>query len=133
MRRAPLLASIALLGLLLGAAASAQQDALVNSTPEQRAKLQTEFMVKKLGLQADQIPKVEAINLKSAQKMEPVLKGTEAPFVKLRTAKSINREKAAELEKVLSKDQYQQYLASREEMRQHLEQHIAEKRQGGGN
>jgi|SRR5262249_42596118 len=117
--------------LLIGSAAPAQER-LANSTPEMRAKIQTEFMTKKLGLKADQIPKVQEINLKYAQKMEPVLKGNEGPLVKMRAAKAIDQDKEAELGKVLSKEQYQQYLASKEEMREKLEQRIEEKRQGEG-
>ena len=117
--------------LLIGSAAPAQER-LANSTPEMRAKIQTEFMTKKHGLKADQIPKVQEINLKYAQKMEPVLKGNEGPLVKMRAAKAIDQDKEAELGKVLSKEQYQQYLASKEEMREKLEQRIEEKRQGEG-
>ena len=116
--------------LLIGSAAPAQER-LANSTPEMRAKIQTEFMTKKLGLKADQIPKVQEINLKYAQKMEPVLKGNEGPLVKMRAAKAIDQDKEAELGKVLSKEQYQQYLASKEEMREKLEQRIEEKRGEG--
>jgi Spy/CpxP family protein refolding chaperone len=133
MARAPALASFTAAALLLGAAAFAQPGALASSTPEQRAKLQTELMVEKLGLAPDQIPKVEAINLMYAKKMEPVLKGNEGPLVKLRAAKGIDQEKAADLEKVLSKQQYQQYLAAKEEMRQEVERRIAERRAGGAN
>jgi hypothetical protein len=117
--------------LLLAATASAQER-LANSTPEQRAKLQTEFMTRKLALKSDQIPKVEAINLKYAQKMEPVIKGNEGPLMKVRSAKAIDEEKGAELQKVLTPEQYKQYLAAKEEMRQHVEQHVMEKREGGG-
>ena len=118
---------------LLVAGAALAQERLANSTPDMRAKIQTEFMTKKLGLKADQIPKVQEINLKYAQKMEPVLKGNEGPLVKLRAAKAIDQDKDAELERVLSKEQYQQYLASKEEMREKVEQRIEEKRQGAGN
>jgi uncharacterized protein YaiL (DUF2058 family) len=115
--------------LLVAGAALAQE----RLAPDMRAKIQTEFMTKKLGLKADQIPKVQEINLKYAQKMEPVLKGNEGPLVKLRAAKAIDQDKDAELERVLSKEQYQQYLASKEEMREKVEQRIEEKRQGAGN
>jgi hypothetical protein len=119
--------------LLVSAAAFGQQERLASSTPEQRAKLQTEFMTKRLGLGATQIPKIEAINLKYAKKMEPILKGGEGPLVKLRASKAIEEDKGSELEKVLSKEQYQQYLASREEMRQKIEERLLEKHEGGGN
>ena len=81
-------------------------------------------------LKADQIPKVQEINLKYAQKMDPVLKGSEGPLVKMRAAKAIDQDKEAELSKVLTQEQYKQYLASKQEMREQLEQRIQEKRQG---
>jgi len=115
--------------LLIGSAALAQ-GRLADSTPEMRAKIQTELMTKKLGLKADQIPKVQEINLKYAQKMDPVLKGSEGPLVKMRAAKAIDQDKEAELSKVLTQEQYKQYLASKQEMREQLEQRIQEKRQG---
>jgi len=117
--------------LLIGSAAPAQER-LANSTPEMRAKIQTELMTKKLGLKADQIPKVQEINLKYARKMQPVLKGNEGPLVKMRAAKAIDQDKEAELGKVLTQEQYQQYLASKQEMREQLEKRIEEKRQGEG-
>jgi hypothetical protein len=64
--------------------------------------------------------------------MEPVLKGNDGPLVKMRTARAIDEQKGEALEKVLSKDQYQQYLASKEEMRQKVEQRIQEKQEGAG-
>jgi hypothetical protein len=117
--------------LLIGVAGHAQER-LASSTPEQRAKLQTEFMTQKLHLEAGQIPKIQQINLEYAQKMEPVLKGNDGPLVKMRTARAIDEQKGEALEKVLSKDQYQQYLASKEEMRQKVEQRIQEKQEGAG-
>jgi len=115
--------------LLVGGAALAQ-GRLADSTPEMRAKIQTELMTKKLGLKAEQIPKVQEINLKYAQKMDPVLKGNEGPLVKMRVAKAIDQDKEAELGKALTPEQYQQYLASKQEMREQLEQRIQEKKQG---
>jgi Spy/CpxP family protein refolding chaperone len=119
--------------LLAAAVASAQGlEALAHTTPQQRAEVQTELMKAKLGLQPDQVAKIQAINLKYAQQMEPVIKGSMGPLIKARQAKSIDEQKAAELQTVLSPQQYQSYLASKEELRQKLEERLAAKREGGG-
>ena len=90
--------------------------------------MQTEFMTSRLGLTPDQTRTVGALNLKYAQRMEPVIKGSEGPFMKLRQMREINQGKEAELQGILSPDQYAKYQASREEMRQKFEEWAEEKR-----
>jgi len=107
------------------------KEALANSTPAERAAIQTDMMKEKLALTAEQAPKVQAINLETAQKMEPVIKGSEGPLVKLRQARELETQKESALEKVLSAEQFQKYLAMREEMKQKLEEKIAHKAAGG--
>ncbi|HZO09312.1 MAG TPA: hypothetical protein VFC77_08035 [Myxococcota bacterium] len=116
--------------LLAGAAAAQDLSKLAGSTPAQRAAVQTEFMKTRLALGAEQVPKVEAINLKYAQQMQPILQGSEGPLMKLGAARRVDQAKDAELQGVLTPDQFQKYLAAKEEMRQHLEQKLMEKRQG---
>jgi hypothetical protein len=110
--------------------AQAQMDKLKSTTPEERAGAQTAFMKTKLGLSADQVAKVSAINLKYAQKMDPILKGSEGPIMRMREAEAINQQKEAELKQVLSSEQFEKYLASKEEMREKVEQKIEDKLQG---
>ena len=51
------------IGLLVSApAVFAQMDKLKQSTPQERAKIQTDMMKAKLGLSPDQLTKVAAIN-----------------------------------------------------------------------
>ena len=117
--------------LALAAAAFAQErPTLANSTPEQRAKMQTEFMTSKLDLATDQVAKVQGINLKYAEKMEPVLKGTEDQVQKVRASSEMSRNKDVELKQVLSDEQYKHYLASKEEMRAHAEQRLEDRASG---
>jgi hypothetical protein len=128
--------TLALLALALWVApgsASAQQipPELANSTPQERAKALTLVMKEKLALTPEQLPKVEAINLDAAQKMEPVLKGSEGPLVKMRTSKQVEQSKEAALQSVLTPQQFQQFLAGREEMKQKAEQKLLEKRKQG--
>ena len=124
------------LGLLLLVAsaftASAQMDALARSTPEQRAKFQTEFMKDRLSLTSEQLPKVSALNLKYAQEMDPVLKSQDRPLMRMRSMQAIQQRKDAELATLLTPDQNQRYLASKEELREKLEQKVAEKAAAGG-
>jgi len=123
--------SCAAAALLLGAAGSAQErPTLANSTPEQRAKLQTEFMTSKLDLGTEQATKVQGINLKYAEKMEPVLKGSESQMLKVRAAAEISRNKDTELKQVLSDEQYKKYLGSKDELRARTEQRLEDRATG---
>ncbi len=111
--------------------ATAQLDKLMNTTPQERAEAQTAFMQTKLALTADQTPKVAALNLKYAQKMDPIIKGSSGPLMKMRQMNEVNQEKEAELQQLLSADQFQKYLASKEELREKLEEKFAEKAKSG--
>jgi hypothetical protein len=124
--------TLALLALALcaapGVAAAQLPPELANSTPQERAKALTLVMKEKLALTPEQLPKVEAINLDAAQKMEPVLKGSEGPLVKMRTSKQVEQAKESALQNVLTPPQFQQFLAGRDEMKQKAEQKLMEKR-----
>jgi hypothetical protein len=111
------------MSLLIVVAAGAQNEMekLKSSTPEERARLQTEMMKTKLGLTPDQTPKVAAINQKYAQRMEPIIKGQEGPLMRLRQMREVGQAKEAELKGVLSPEQFQKYLAEKQEMREKFE------------
>jgi len=132
MQRSLVTLALALVTLALPIVASAQDPsaALAKSTPEERAAFQTEYMKTKLALADEQAPKVQSINLDAAQKMEPVIKGTDGPLVKLRRARAIEAEKETALQGVLTPDQFQKFLAMKDELRQKLEQKMAEKAAG---
>jgi hypothetical protein len=132
MRRVSLAVVLALALPLAALAQGAVAPALANSTPEQRAKIQTALMKEKLSLTPEQLPKVAAINLQTAQKMDPVLKGNDRPLMKARAAKQIEQDKDAKLQGVLTPQQFQTWQASQEEMKQKLEQKLMEQRSGGG-
>lgn len=118
--------------LLFSTAVFAQTEQLRNSTPLQRAKLETFFMKKRLNLTQGQTSQVMKINLKYAQQMDPVIKGNPGKLVKMRQMTAIRRAKDNELTKVLSPGQYQAYLASREQMRQQMVEKMMQKRKGPG-
>ncbi len=69
--------------------------------------------------------------MKYAQQMEPIIKGSEGKMRKARQVRAINQAKDDELKTVLSPQQYQGYLASKEQMRQRMIQKAKEKRGGG--
>jgi len=83
-------------------------------------------MKKKLDLTPDQQPKIASINLKYAQKMEPLLKGSERPLMEFRDMRELNDAKEGELKTVLSPEQFKKYLDSKEEMRAKFEERIKE-------
>jgi hypothetical protein len=87
-------------------------------------------MKEKLGLTAEQAPRVHAINLDTAQKMQPVIKGSEAPLVKMRQARGIENQKEAALQSVLTGEQFQKYLALQNELTKALEERLAKKAAG---
>jgi hypothetical protein len=117
--------------LSLASSASAQLDKLKNTTPEERAEVQTAFLKSKLGLTTDQATKVADINLRYAQKMDPIIKGSSGLLMKRRQMQEVNREKEAELKQALSAEQFQKYLDSKEEMREKLGEQIGEKAKAG--
>lgn len=121
------------LSLLVSAAAHAQgpSEALQSSTPQERATFQTEYMKHKLSLTAEQLPKVSAVNLDTAQKMDPILKGSQGPLMKMRAMKAIEDQKETQLQGILTPEQFQAFLAAREELKQKLEEKLAAKAGGG--
>ena len=106
--------------LIAGTVFAGELDALKNTSPAQRAKAQTAMMKEKLGLSEEQVAKVGALNLKYAEKMDPIIKGAEGTFMKARDARNVEQQKEDELKALLSPDQFQKFLAGKEEMREHL-------------
>jgi hypothetical protein len=117
-----LLGTLAFFFILLLAVKSAftqsqgQRQGWGNATPEERAKRQTEMMKTQLTLTPAQEPKVAAINLKYARKMEDVRK-IQDTAVQHKTAKGIQSQKDNELKGVFTAAQFKQYLKLMEEMK----------------
>ena len=121
---------IAVIALVIGMpCAFAQLDELKNTTPEERASLQTELMKSKLALTPEQTRAVTDLNLKYANRMEPIIKGSSSSLTKMFQMRKINNEKETELKRILSSQQWEKFDASRDEMRQQFEERI-EKRAG---
>jgi hypothetical protein len=107
--------------VLVASSGWGQLDALKDTTPAERAKVQTELMTTRLGLTDAQTGTVAAINQKYAERMEPIIKGSENPFLKVREVRNIEQEKEAELKGVLSAGQFQKFLDSKAEIRQEFD------------
>ena len=117
--------------LLAPRAFAADLDNLKNTTPAERANAQTAMMKTKLELTDEQLPKVAALNLKYAERMEPILKGSEGRLVKMRSARDIQAAKEAEMKGLLSPEQFQKFQAAKEEMRAQMAERIKERRAQG--
>jgi len=125
-------AGFLLLACMIVTPATAQDkaDMLKNSTPEQRAKMQTSMMKTKLQLDTVQVVKVQAINLAAAQKMEPLLKGDGGKLAKFRQMKEIDKTKDTELKNVLTSDQYKHYEADKDEMKEKMKERLKDAKAG---
>ena len=126
--------SIALVAgsLLFALAASAQLADLKNTTPEQRAKALTEVMTTKLGLSPEQTSKVANVNLTYANKMEPLVENFGAVREDARDQADQRGEKKTELKQILTPQQFEKYLASKEQMREKVLEKVEQKANGAG-
>jgi len=95
---------------------SGYSDSLKASTPEQRAKMQSDKMKEKLVLTDDQYKQVSDLNLVYAKKMDPILHSDEGRFKKYRQARTLMNEKDKRLKGILTSDQYKQYEDLKKEM-----------------
>jgi hypothetical protein len=114
--------------LFAAAVLAANIDALKETTPEERAEAQTLMMKEKLGLSDEKVEKVRAINLKYAKVMEPTIQGSDGPMMKGSVASNRQAQKDGELKAVLSADEYAKYLASKQDIREHIVERIFEER-----
>jgi hypothetical protein len=119
--------AVAVLAMVGGARAEGLED-LKDTTPAERAAAQTMMMKSKLNLTDEQTPKVQAINEKYADQMDPILKGSDMMLLKMRAMKQVEDRKEVELKGVLSDDQFLQFQAMKTEMRDKLMEKVKEQR-----
>ena len=112
------------LSLFSSVALADMSDALENSTPEQRAELQTRFMTEQLKISGSTATKVQAINLKYAQKMQPVIKGTDSQLSKMMKIKGLMADKDQELAAAMTPEQFQSYEGLKDDLKAYLESHL---------
>jgi hypothetical protein len=99
---------------------SAQTKKLKDSTPEQRAKMQTEWMKTKLALNTTQVQQIYALNLQYAQKNDPVIQSNEGKLAKFKKLKAFQKEKSDALSKILDEGQYKKYQELKDQMVQNF-------------
>ena len=109
---------------LASQAPAADMDALKDTTPAERAKAQTAMMKTKLGLTEAEAAKVGPINMKYAERMEPIIKGSEGPLKRMEAVHAVEQAKETELKGVLTADQFAKFEANKQEMMEKLADHI---------
>ncbi|WP_412469279.1 hypothetical protein [Pedobacter sp. KLB.chiD] len=109
-----------LLMLFCQLAAAQNTKTLKNKTPEERAQLLTKLMKTRLSLDTGQLARLKVINLKYALKNEPIIKSDAGKLAKLKQFKALQKEKNAELKKVFTAEQYNQYQAFEAEMKEKI-------------
>lgn len=117
-----------MVALLLGSMISMAQN-WQNTTPEERAKQQTEQIKEKCGLNKDQENKVYELNLETSKKiakMRDEMQGGGGPSDEMREKMTkIRDEQNKEMKKILTADQYVKY-------EKYLEERRAARQGGGG-
>jgi hypothetical protein len=113
--------------LLLGSLAMAQLDELKNSTPEERATLQTDWMKTNLSLDEKATAAVSAINLKYAKEMQALMDSSSPRLEKLMTFRRNSAAKDTEIRTLLTPEQYSQYEQKKSELEDRVKQKILEK------
>lgn len=94
---------------------------VAKTTPEERAQFLTDLMKTELSLEQSQNEPVYEINLKYAKEMEDIVLSDGTERTRAKGLRDMNARKEAELETVLSEDQYQLYQEKKKQLREQLE------------
>ncbi len=114
-----LLTIIAVALLTQSVAAQSKLDKLMTETsPEERAEMQTNNMKEKLSLSEDQYQQVYDINLKYAHKMQNIYNADQGKLHRLKSMKAVSEDKDGEMKRVLSSQQYEAYREQKEKMKE---------------
>jgi hypothetical protein len=105
--------------------AQAQQQ---SADAEAWANKLNDWMKKNLTLTDEQLPRVQEINLKYANKLYALKRNTIPRRQKLEMLKDNDVAKDEELKKVLTTDQFKTYQARKEEIKKQMKQKMKEKR-----
>ncbi|WP_080057708.1 hypothetical protein [Spirosoma aerolatum] len=111
-----LLSSVFVFSLVLFSLVSYAQQRPIG-IPEERATRQTARMKDVLTLSPEQEISVADINLKYAKQAQSLMETGGRNLKTMREAKAMMKSKDKEMKEVLTKDQYKQYEALRDEMR----------------
>ena len=106
-------------------------DPLKDTTPAQRAQMQTKWMETNLSLDAKTSASVSAINLKYAQENETLMSTDEPKFKKLMAFKQHSNAKDAELKAIFTPEQCSLYEQKKSEMEATIMQKVKDKHASG--
>lgn len=114
--------SLCVVALFLSANLGLAQSQASSLSDEQKAELaqSMEEFNKLLQLTEEQKPDFEAITKKYAKQMKAVKEEGGSKYSMYRKVKSIQKNKNAEMKKLLTKDQYEAYLEKQEEMQKKM-------------
>lgn len=98
------------------------------TTAEERAELQTEYMKKSLMLSSDQEPKIHDLNLRYAKKMQDAYSTNDRKLQKLKKMKAVGSQKDQEIKSILNPEQFATYEKNKEEMKEKMRERAKEKR-----
>ena len=115
--------------LLVATLAIAQMEELKNSTPEERATLQTDWMKTNLSLDEKATEAVSAINLKYAKETQALMDSGGPKLGKMMTFRRNSDAKDAEMRALMTPEQYSQYEQKKTQMEEMVKQKIKEKYQ----
>lgn len=116
----------AILGIVFSSCVMASDMAfLAQTTPAERAGVQTHFMTQKLNLDTPTQIKIAAINQKYADLVEPILHNDDSSFSKMLSIRSLQDRKDTELKSILTPAQYDTYENSRDELKAEMEQKLS--------
>lgn len=101
---------------------------MAQTTPEERAEMQTSYMKESLSLTEQQVPRINEVNLTYAKKMQAAYAGETRKLQRLKKLKSLSDEKDGELKKVLEPSQYETYAKNKEAMKEKMKARAKEKR-----
>ena len=100
---------------------------MTETSPEDRAQLQTDYMKESLSLTRDQETKIQDVNLKYAGKIQEAYEAPTKRQQKLKAMQGINVQKEAELKLILTPEQYVTYEENREAMKEKIKARAKEK------
>ncbi len=106
--------------LMLSVVSMAQEGS--SKTPAERAAKLTEWMKTNLSLTEVQLPQIEGINLKYANKMEELKNSSAGKRQKFKTLQANDSAKDAGLKAVLNSDQFKTYESKKEELKEKLKE-----------
>jgi hypothetical protein len=88
-----------------------------NSTPAERANIQTDLMVETLEPREEQVEQIKAVNLKYAKKAEEIYNSQESKYKKFMKMRKMQNDKDKEFEAILTYEQYETYEQNKKKIR----------------